>query len=311
MQSNQDRARVFLGCGQREGEEADAAREIARLLREEYDLEVYVAKVQESLEGVKEAIFPQLDASEYFLFVDFPREEIGGGFCRGSLFSHQELAIATYLGMPFLGFRHERVKPGDGISGFVLANVDTFRNSVELLQKVRDAVREHGWSPDWKNRLRLCRDTGEWDNMITTVRTDAGAQNKPVRFFHVRVRNEHQRKMALNCVAYVETITDADTGEGLEVRPAEVKWAGSGLPLVPIMPGASRDLDACLVLHEVPGTVVFVTHSDSDKHMGPISGRARLDVGYVVVSENFSPARCRLRIELATSIDGVQVYQLD
>jgi len=311
MQADQDRARVFVSCGQDEGEEADTAREIGHLLREEYGFEVYVAKKQESLEGVKEAILPQLETSEYFLFVDFPREGIGKGLCRGSLFSHQELAIATYLEMPFLGFRHQRVKPGDGISGFVLANVDTFANPLELLQKVRDAVKQHKWSPNWKNRLRLCRHRDECDDMVTAWQTPQGAELKPVRFFHLQIRNEHQRKMALNCVAYVETIVDAVTGEELEVRPAEVKWAGSTLPVVPVMPRGSRDLDACYVLHEEPGMVRFATFSDSGKHMGPIGGKTQLDVGYVVVSENFPPARCRLRIEPAASIDGVQVYQLD
>jgi hypothetical protein len=310
MQADQDRARVFLGCAQGPGQELQTAQEIAHLLQT-LGFEVYMAKQQESLEGVKEAIFPQLATSEYFLFIDFPREQIDQNLCRGSLFSHQELAIAAYLEMPFLGFRDERVKSEEGISGFVLANVDTFANPIELPQKVRDALQRHGWSPGWKNRLRLSRERDEYDDMRTTVRTPDVLYDKPVRFFHLRVANQHQRKMALNCVAYVETMVDADTRQELEFRPAELKWAGSTLPVVPIMPGRSRDLDACFIFNDNPQTVFFRSFSDSGKHMGPIDGKSRLDIGYIVVSENFPPARCRLRIEPAASIDGVQVYQLD
>ncbi len=70
---------------------------------EECGFEVYVAPDQHSLEGFTQNILSNLEKSEYYLFIDFIREEIENkeeksktsrNF-RGSLFTHQELGIAT------------------------------------------------------------------------------------------------------------------------------------------------------------------------------------------------------------------------
>jgi hypothetical protein len=96
------RARVFVCCGQRvDSDEVAVAADIAsRLVSLGYD--PYVAAEQQSLRSLRENIFTSLRDSEYFLFVDFARERLLAGDgtaldCRGSLFSHQELAIASYL----------------------------------------------------------------------------------------------------------------------------------------------------------------------------------------------------------------------
>jgi hypothetical protein len=51
-----------------------------------------------------ENIFRHLKASEYYVFIDFCREVIDNASYRGSLFVNQELAIATFLQIPGIGF---------------------------------------------------------------------------------------------------------------------------------------------------------------------------------------------------------------
>jgi len=68
-----------------------------------------------------------LAASEYFVFVDFKRERLNDTIeCRGSLFSHQELAIASFLDLEVLAFQEAGVKQSDGIMGFLQANAISF-----------------------------------------------------------------------------------------------------------------------------------------------------------------------------------------
>ena len=92
----QNPARIFISCGQQENTgERKIANDICQKLIE-MGFEVYVATQEQSPKGIKENIFWRLDESEYLIFIDFKREQLVSGEYKGSLFSHQELAIATY-----------------------------------------------------------------------------------------------------------------------------------------------------------------------------------------------------------------------
>lgn len=308
--SDANPARVFVSCGQASEAERKAAHELGRILRDEEGYEVYIATEQMSLEGVKEAIFPQLRDAEYLLFVDFPREELPTKGRRGSLFSHQELAIAAYLDIPYIGFRHKSVRR-EGLSAFLMSNVLEFETEIELPELLRGELSKRvDWIPTWRKELSISRrDPREGDNMVTQMQTKSGPAVLPVRFFHLTVQNRHRDKMAVGCTAYVEDITDANSGEPIDFRPAEIKWAGTTMPSVPILPGRSRDLDACCILEQDPATILFVSLSDSGKHMAPISGRA-VHVTYLVLSDNFSPARCTILIEPGSTPESARVESL-
>src|SRR6266571_4187938 len=94
------RARVFISCGQsKHSDEVETARKIARRLQE-LGFDPYIAVEEQTLRGLKENIFSQIENSEYFVFVDFKREQLVSNdppMHRGSLFSHQELALASFL----------------------------------------------------------------------------------------------------------------------------------------------------------------------------------------------------------------------
>ncbi len=304
---NAPRARVFVSCGQHGTEEVETARELGRILREEFGYEDYIASEQLSLQGVKEAIFPQLRESEYLLFVDLPREELSGGTHRGSLFSHQELAVAAYLDMPYIGFRHKAVRL-EGLAKFLLSNMPGFEHQIELPKLLRmELARRADWRPDWKNRLLVCRpDPNEGADMRTGTLINGAPVAAPVRYFHLRVANLHRDRMALGCTAYVEKVTDARTGAAIEFKPTELKWAGTPLPSVPIPAGGARELDACRIWAHDPSTIDFGSLSDSGRYMAPITGRT-IDVTYVVLSENLPAARCTLSIEPGVTPQAARV----
>jgi hypothetical protein len=310
MAAQTNRARVFISCGQAEGVERDTAVEIARMLENELDFEAYVAGEQISFQGVKEAIFRQLPESEYFLFIDFPRDELPDGSCRGSLFANQELAIAAYLELDFLGFRHDRVRPLDGLLKFVQADIPVFNNAAQLLGLVRQHVTSR-WAARWKKGLQLVRRRDEWDDMMAGWQVEGQeVASKRARFFHLDVLNTDLSKTALGCMGYIESIRDVEQGKNLEFRATELKWAGSTVPAVPIFPESMRMLDACVINWEEPRTVYFTSFSDSGVFMSPVKDVKSLDIGYVVVSQNLPIERATLRIELGGTTDEAKVTEL-
>jgi hypothetical protein len=133
-------SKVFISCGQRkESEEVVIAEQIADRLRKK-GFDPYIAVQQQTLKGLKENIFEELSSSEYFLFVDFKREKLDEQTWRGSLFCHQELAIASFLDMPVLGFQESGVKKDDGILSYLQANCTPFSDKHTLANVIADKV---------------------------------------------------------------------------------------------------------------------------------------------------------------------------
>jgi hypothetical protein len=282
------------------------------MLENELGFVVYVAGEQLSLRGIKEAVFRQLAETEYFLFVDFPRGEPSShGDYGGSLFAHQELAIAAYLEMDFLGFRHEQVRPQQGLLKFTQSDLPVFKNNVELLNLIRERVKSD-WKNDWRRGLELRRRDDEWDDMVAGWRVQGqDVAPKRARFFHLDVVNGERDKIAVGCMGYIDSIKDVNRDEDLEFRASELKWAGSVVPAVPVFPHDARMLDACVVAFEEPRTVYFTSHSDSGVFMSPIVGIQVLDIGYVVASQNMPLTRTVLRVSLGNTIDDARVASRD
>lgn len=298
------KARVFISCGQRkDSREADVAKAIREVL-EGIGFEPYVAVQEQTLQGLRENIFSQLSASEYFLFVDFVREQlVGGEEHRGSLFSHQELAIASYLELEVIAFQQRGVKPLDGMIGAMQLNPITFEDPATLPEMVREQVKKVGWRPDWKNILRIDRTNGEFQDAYI-----AGTPSpRLARFFHLTINNLNIRKIALSCTAYLESMKKLPENAPVPVRTVELKWAGYMLPTVPIMPRSHREVDAFYVLHDEPNILRFNCFSDSDYYLPPVLGYGKYLLNYVVISANFPAARITVEATIGNSIDDVSL----
>jgi hypothetical protein len=182
IMNHTDPARVFISCGQREdGGEFRIAKEIGTRL-EGAGFEYYIAIEQQSLLAIRENVFPRLTDYEYFLFIDFRRERLGrSGPYRGSLFSHQELAIASYLEKDLIAFRENGVSPLDGLIGHLQANCTAFTDRSTLPDLVIEEVKRRHWTPDWRNELVISLNDPPYDD------ARAVPENVYGRFFHLRV----------------------------------------------------------------------------------------------------------------------------
>ena len=303
--SDTGKARVFISCGQ--SDKTDE-REIADRIANEFrnaGFDPYVAVREQCLLGLRENIFAQLSSSEYFLFVDFKRErlETGDGEHRGSLFSHQELAIASYLQMPVVAFREEGVKELDGMIGILQLNAIPFSDRSKLHEDVASAIQQKNWKSNWRNLLSL-----EATPSPSPPLRHRGRNNKTARWYHIDVENRHHERTARNCAAYLKSYRQLPSGEKSPFPTAELKWGGVTFPYVSMGPKSCRRLGAFYVLVDEPGAVYLDVLSDSDEYRDKykIDGPGDFELEYEVLSDNFPPASTLAKLTLGTKLSELQ-----
>lgn len=313
-------ARVFISCGQQKGtDEVEIAHNIAEKL-EKMGFEPYIAVEEQTLKGMKENIFQRLSESEYFVFIDFKRERLSklknGNLedtskHRGSLFSHQELAVATFLDIKALSFREKETKEDDGILKFIQANSIEFTDRHLLPDVVPEKTRERGWNPNWRNELLLERDDRDFDDVHYV-----GGKERPARYYHIQVENLHQQKMARDCVAYLEGVKNLSTGEIKHLELVEFKWKGVTTARVAIPPEESRYLDAFHIYYDSLNIVhlginPFLVDFSGYYELYTLKGPGTFELTYVVFSENFSLARATFRLHIGNQLDDIKFYTKD
>ena len=303
MPDEQTKAKVFISCGQRRNsDEVEIAHRIGERLTE-LGCELYIAVEEQSLLGVRENLLRQLESSEYFLFIDFKREQLLTDYdqvWRGSLFSHQELAIASYLGIPLMAFQERGVKQQDGLMRFLQSKAIQFTDRALLPNVIADEVQQRGWNPNWKNGLLLEREAGQY---VDARRLPA---NRIARFFHITVRNLHERKMARNCYAYLQRVRQIPSGIDIPVETIEFKWAGYLFPNAVIGPRQVRRFDAFWVFHDTPGRLQFNVIADSTEFVPRIGGIGDYHLTYTVISENFAPTKQTFALHVGDRLEDIQ-----
>ena len=318
MPDEELKAKVFISCGQRRGtDEERIAKEIKEFLEKELGYEGYVALDDQTVKGIPEAILYELETSEYFLFIDFKREGLvpdnprpqqvydtllSGLPRRGSLFSHQELAVASYLKMPIIAFHEEGVER-DGLANFELVNSIPLKDRRDCVQVVAAQIENAGWEPRWKNQLRLERDRWTFREKPTP--------NTTVHC-HIYVGNLHHREAALGCQTYLERARRIDRTEDEPLPTIELKWAGYEHPAAHIFPGSQyqRPFDAFFMWCDQPHTVHASSFGDHPDFRWELSGPGQFQLTYVVYSINFPPARITCELILADNWHDMYFQQI-
>ena len=313
------RARVFISCGQASHEERHIAQAISLRLRER-GFDPYVAVEEQSLRGLKENIFRQLEQSEYMVFVDFRREQVGSSpaLFRGSLFTHQELAIAAFRELGVMVLREQGVELG-GISKFVQENAIPFSDRQHVAAIVSDTAEKRGWDSKWRNELSLV------DKPVThsdATRTERDLHNNVLeygcRFWHGYVTNRHRDKPAVNCYVFLERAYDCGTKQDVVLETIEFKWAGYLFPNALIAPRTSRKFDAfysargTIATGQVP-VIRFNVFSDSGQFVPRIMRPGEYELTFCVISESFPAARAAYRVRIPedpanTTIEEVRSF---
>ena len=311
-----EKARVFISCGQRkESEEVAIAKKIADELTA-MGFEPYIAVTEQTLRGVKENIFARLRSAEYFVFIDFKRERlfkgndpfVDTGVYRGSLFSHQELSIATFQDYDVLAFQEASVKEDDGILKFIQANCIPFTDTNSLPSLVVQKVKERNWNPTWRNELGLDRDKSDYED-ATAPKSGTG------RYYHIKVFNKHKDKIARNCFAYIERIKDLAKGKVRLLELVELKWKGVIKETVSIIPRTFRYLDALHINFSNPtmaylGLNPFIVDWTGYQNAYRIIGTGDYEIEYVIFSEDFAPSRAKFRLHISSQIPNTTLQRI-
>lgn len=128
------KARVFISCGQRNNREISIGKSVQDYFAKR-GFETYFAEVVHSSDGLTENIFRFFNKSEYFVFIDFKRENLSADEHRGSLFVNQEIAIATFLNLIGVGFVEKGVKR-EGILEYQIYNAIPFEDGTEIINSL-------------------------------------------------------------------------------------------------------------------------------------------------------------------------------
>lgn len=124
--------KVFISCGQR-ADEKEKAEKVKGLLKEKFFLDSYLAFKVQGLDDIM-IITEELKTSDYYLFIDFKRNEQKDFAC--SLFTHQELALAHHVGFRDIIAIQEQGMPLEGFLKYVLSNPEHFTTEEELYKKL-------------------------------------------------------------------------------------------------------------------------------------------------------------------------------
>jgi hypothetical protein len=316
------RAKVFLSCGQRHGTDEPTIADKVRRLLEARGFTCYVAVREQSLVGLRENIFGQLRTSEYFLFIDFKRDGLlapgrtlgifpklltkdGLALHRGSLFSHQELAIASFLELDVIGLRERGVNPLDGLVGHIQGNFREFSERTEIPGLVEQIIDERDWSPGWRNALRIEMPEIPYADMIRAP------EGRRARFFHLAVRNLHKDRVARECYVYMTRLVRLDSGALMPLKTVEFKWAGYVLPNAAIAPQSSRDFDAVWFFNERPDEPQFNLFTDSGRYLPRLPGPGSYELRFEVLSEGFPPCARTFVLHVGRTLDETRLEPRD
>jgi hypothetical protein len=286
------RAKLFLSCGQNARyDEQDWGEELVSALGPTgIGFEVFFARRVQDSKSLREVIFAELETSDYYILIDFKREQLVPPFKvdstehRGSLFSHQEFALACYLGLDLALFREKGVERLTGVVGAVMGNAIEFKNRDDLVEIVRNYIKQkidrHEWTLRTKNTLQLVKAPYEGIEAVWVSGTKAS-------YYHIHVKNLHWRKAATNCYAYLEKVVDLNRGKDIELYTCELKWEGTKQPGVRINPNGYRGLDAFIVVLAEPRTLLLMPQTDAANYIQRFEGNTHLEVTYLVCSDQF------------------------
>ncbi|WP_009959111.1 hypothetical protein [Verrucomicrobium spinosum] len=306
------RAKLFLSCGQNtDYHERETAKAIAETLGVRgLGFEVFYAPDVQTTKSVVETIFRELRDADYYVFIDFKREKLTkpgkskpDGH-RGSLFTHQEFAIACFLGLPMISFQEKGVEPLQGIVGAVLANSTPFGDREHLARIIRSTVFEKLETGEW------CLESGNQLQMSVTPQNGDLADwagGIKVLHYHIRIQNPHRQRPATSCFAYIQRITDKLNGEDLPIYTCELKWEGTPLQGIRIGPGGMRGLDAFVAQTAPDHSLVFKPCTDAVNHIVQLTGPHQLQVTYVVTSNEFPDTTGTFEIDY----DGTRVTRFE
>lgn len=287
------KARIFISCGQQEGEKEYGLKVADYFRRRGFD--PYFAQKVQTPEALTQNIFQSLQKSEYFVCINFERERTN----TGSLFIQQEFAIAAYLELPMLAFHKGKIDL-DGIGKYLILKSIEVSSYKEIINNLKKSTKT--WDPKSVHQLELT--FGNYhSNMVTANNPQAPLSN----WIHIIVHNRSKFFYCKNCYAFVESIIETTTGNTILSNndyKTELIWAGTNDISINIPQDGKRDIDA-LIWYQGTPNVQFHQRTSSTQYRYPDLNFGKYKIVYGVISDNFPLAKIEVNIEFTST--GVAV----
>ena len=296
------KAKVFISCGQRTPEEKSIGTQLVSYF-EKNGFEPYFAEEVHSPLGLTQSIYDNLRTSEYFVCINFERED--GVY--GSLFVQQELAIASYEKLPLVAFHQPAVKLS-GVAKYLHVNSIEFNSFKDIILNLDRLTKT--WDAQSKNQFRLSFGNEHLNVVIHNQ------NNVLSNWYHITVENLSSIFTAKNCYAYIEEIQDVQNKKsvfGENEYKNELIWAGTGRIDVNIPYKAKRDIDALYAIHGT-GQWIFQEPNTSTIYRYPQLADGHYKIIYAIHSDDLPEAKIELEVSLIndklTLIKERQIDQL-
>lgn len=217
--------KIFISCGQANDEEKQVAAQVRSWLINQ-GFQPYVAIETQSIQDVNSAIIGNLKSSDYYILIDFAREQIrtsknGIPIFRGSLFTNQELAIAYLLEFQEVLYLQEVNVNLEGIGKYLLSNAIIFKSKADVPSIIKNAIIQRDWLPSYSRHLAVGAPNyaGEWQY------TDhAGTYQHHI--WHLSISNLRYDIAAFDTVVRVNEIVDSNGNVVQSQDRNFLKWAG-------------------------------------------------------------------------------------
>ena len=277
-------ARVFISCGQASPEERLVAQNISAWFRSQGYLP-YVAVTVQTIPDLNSGIIGALKESDYYLFIDFPRESLSSSTeNRGSLYTHQELAAAYILDFhPMILISHKKVK-NEGIKNFIVSNCPQFESADQVPELVQQAVIAAGWTPNFSRHLSI---TVRWGNCLIYRDQSTGIQGRSSKVLHGDVNNHRCDFAARHTICRLTAITDTIGLRNPSLDMTLLKASGRAGYEHTIWPNSSEPFDLLGLDLSTPPNIYLHSSLDLVPRIPIVSSIGTFQFHYEILSEGF------------------------
>ena len=278
--------KVFISCGQATPEEREVASQVKDYFHK-HGFEPYVAIRAQSIQDVNAVIISQLKRSDFYVFIDFGREQLDAepeGRRRGSVFTNPELAIAYLLGFQKVLFLQQNDVLLEGLLRYTASNAARFSSAAEVIPTVKGLVEERGWGPSYSRHLVV---KGiHWSEGIITFRSHTGEVLEG-KFLYLDLENRRTDLTAFNCIARLASISRPDGP--LETSPDRTHLKVTGQPgfAQAIWPSSTGAFDLLMVKSQGGGAICLNNALDVVPKPSTIVDPGEYRLYYQVVAEDF------------------------
>ena len=300
--------RVFISCGQATDEERKLASEIATVFSSR-GFHPYVAIQTQSIQDVNGGIIGNLRAADYYVFVDLRRDALpdgpdGAPRYRGSLFSHQELAIAYALGLDNALFLRQKGVLLEGMAKYILSNAPDFETLAQVPEMIKEQVNARNWSPQYSRHLVVL---GLRPPKDTTFMGGVphGMPHK-LRCWVLDIENRRSDRAAVNARSRLLRVVHRDGTEDAPDR-SDLKWAGQPGFSRTIRPEDFETIDVLALDCDNPRNFYLLSAVDAPKVPVIAQANGQYTLCYDVHSDGFPPLEFALRINATGDLSTTTV----